>query len=49
MHLTPGGLPSGIPGIGEEIDRAIQHAPHSERHSIGDVLIANMAKNNILL
>lgn len=34
MHLTPAGLPSGIPGKGEEIDRAIQHAPQFLRHFI---------------
>ena len=34
MHRTPDGFPSGIPGIGEEIDGAIQHAPQSRRHSI---------------
>lgn len=34
MHLTPAGFPSGIPGIGEDIDIAIQHAPHPLRHSI---------------
>jgi hypothetical protein len=28
MHLTPAGFPSGIPGIGEEIEGAIQQAPH---------------------
>lgn len=27
MHLTPAGFPLGIPGIGEDIDGAIQHAP----------------------
>jgi len=27
MHLTPAGLPSGIPGMGEEIDGAMQQAP----------------------
>jgi hypothetical protein len=31
---TPDGLPSGIPGIGEEIESAIQHAPHPTRQSI---------------
>jgi hypothetical protein len=25
-------LPAGIPGIGEEIDGAMQHAPHPARH-----------------
>jgi hypothetical protein len=34
MHLTHAGLPSGIPGIGEEIEIAMQQAPQSERHSI---------------
>jgi elongation factor P len=34
MHLTPDGLPSGIPGIGDEIDAAMQHAPQSGRQSI---------------
>jgi hypothetical protein len=29
MHLTPAGLPSGMPGMGEDIDGAMQHAPHS--------------------
>jgi hypothetical protein len=37
MHLTPASLPSGIPGIGDEIDKAIQHAPHSERQTIINV------------
>ena len=31
---TPAGLPPGMPGIGEEIDGAIQQAPHPTRHSI---------------
>jgi hypothetical protein len=34
MHLIPTGLPSGIPGPGEEIDRAIQQAPQFSRQSI---------------
>lgn len=34
MHLTPTGLPSGIPGTGDEIDNAIQQAPQPIRHSI---------------
>jgi len=38
MHLTPAGLPSGIPGIGEDIDIATQQAPQWGRHSIFDVL-----------
>lgn len=34
MHRTPEGFPCGIPGIGEVIDGAMQHAPHPARHSI---------------
>jgi len=33
-HLTPAGLPLGMPGIGEEIDGAMQQAPQPGRHSI---------------
>jgi hypothetical protein len=32
-HRTPAGLPSGMPGIGEEIEGAMQHAPQPTRHS----------------
>jgi hypothetical protein len=38
MHITPASLPSGIPGNGDEIDNAIQHAPHSERQIIINVI-----------
>jgi hypothetical protein len=34
MHLTPAGLPTGIPGMADEMDGAMQHAPHPLRHSI---------------
>jgi hypothetical protein len=34
MHLTPAGLPSGIPGIGDEIEIAMQHAPQFSLQSI---------------
>jgi hypothetical protein len=34
MHLSPTFLPPGIPGIGDDIDRAIQHAPQLGRQSI---------------
>jgi len=33
-HRTPAGLPPGIPGIGEESEGAMQHAPHPARQSI---------------
>ena len=32
MHRTPAGLPSGIPGIGEDIDIAMQQAAHPILH-----------------
>lgn len=31
---APAGLPFGMPGIGEEIDGAMQQAPQPARHSI---------------
>src|ERR1700687_612073 len=31
---TPAGLPPGMPGIGEEIEGAMQHAPHPGLHSM---------------
>jgi hypothetical protein len=34
MHLVPAGLPSGIPGIGEEIEGAMQQAEHPGLHLI---------------
>ncbi len=36
MHLTPEGLPPGIPGIGDDIDGTIQQAPQLLLHSIYD-------------
>lgn len=33
-HGIPAGLPCGIPGIGEVIDGAMQHAPQPLRQSI---------------
>jgi len=39
MHFTPAGFPSGIPGIGDEIERIIQQTPQPARHSITLVLI----------
>ena len=34
IHLTPAGLPFGIPGIEDDIEGAIQHAPQPILHSI---------------
>jgi hypothetical protein len=33
-HRTPAGLPCGMPGIGELIEGAMQHAPQPLRHSM---------------
>ena len=32
IHGTPAGLPFGIPGIADDIDGAMQHAPQPGRH-----------------
>lgn len=32
MHLTPAGLPSGMPGMGLVIEGAVQQAPQLGRH-----------------
>lgn len=34
MQGTPAGFPSGIPGMGEEMEGAMQHAPQYSRQSI---------------
>lgn len=34
---TPAGLPSGMPGMGEEIDGAMQQAAQCARQSIGSI------------
>lgn len=34
MQRTPAGFPSGIPGIGDEIDGIIQQAPQDSLHSM---------------
>ena len=31
MHAIPAGFPSGIPGIGDDIEGMIQHAPQALR------------------
>jgi hypothetical protein len=37
MHLTPAGLPAGIPGIGEEIEISMQQAPQSGLQSMNQI------------
>lgn len=34
-HGTPAGFPLGMPGMGELIEGAMQHAAQPTRHSIG--------------
>lgn len=45
-HLVFIGLPSGIPGIGDEIEGEIQQAPQPLRQSILDPSIYNQMKDN---
>lgn len=33
MQRTPAGFPPGIPGMGDEIDGAVQQAPHPLRQT----------------
>jgi hypothetical protein len=35
----PAGFPSGIPGIGDDMDGTMQHAPHAWRQFIPDLII----------
>ena len=42
-HGIPAGLPCGMPGIGEVIEGAMQHAPHCERQSMPLSLITDRA------
>jgi len=44
MHLTPAGFPSGIPGIGDDIDGAMQQAPQRGRQFIGLDYAAKIGK-----
>ena len=36
---TPAGLPSGMPGIGELMDGAVQQAPQPDRHCIAVAIV----------
>ena len=35
MQGTNAGLPTGMPGIGDEMDRTMQQAPQPGRHNVG--------------
>jgi len=39
MQGSPAGFPFGIPGIGDEMEGAVQHAPQSDLHCIVDNLV----------
>ena len=41
MHGTPAGLPFGMPGIGDDIDGAMQHAPQPGRQFIFKSLVSS--------
>jgi hypothetical protein len=47
MHRIPAGLPSGMPGIGDDMDMAIQHAAHPVLHSM--IFPPSFASYNTLL
>lgn len=51
IHLTPGGLPFGIPGIAEDIEGASQQAPHLCLHLsvLSFKLIIGTSKPTLLL
>jgi hypothetical protein len=40
----PAGLPRGMPGIGDEIEGAMQHAPHVGRHSMEPTIFRRLAQ-----
>ncbi len=43
-HRTPAGLPCGMPGIGDEIEGAMQHAPQPGRQSMQPTLCGHTGK-----
>jgi len=49
-HLTPEGFPSGIPGIGDDMDTAMQHAAQPILHSIPNFLSQKLIiKDNYII
>lgn len=47
-HGTPATLPSGIPGIGDDIEGAMQHAPQPGRHSICALFIRLLSAVDVI-
>jgi hypothetical protein len=43
------GLPFDMPGIGDEIDGAMQHAPHPSRQEISTFICHTLADKRVLL
>jgi len=43
MQRTPAGLPSGMPGMGDEMDGAMQQAPQPLRQASTSEYLANLA------
>jgi hypothetical protein len=48
MQRTLAGLPFIMPGMGDEIDGAMQHAPHPARHDISTFICHTLADNHVL-
>jgi hypothetical protein len=44
MQGTPEGFPSGIPGMGDDIEGAMQQAPQFSRHFTMQLIIKDGAK-----
>ena len=49
MQRTNAGFPSGMPGIGDEIDGTIQQAPHPKRHSINTEYTGSRMSRNLTI
>lgn len=48
MQRTPAGLPCGMPGIGEEIEGAMQQAPHPLRQEEAVMIWKPIKKQSLL-
>ena len=45
IQRNPAALPFGMPGMDEEIDSAMQHAPQPIRQSMGIVLVGRVQRH----
>lgn len=48
MQGTPAGLPCGIPGIGADIEGAMQHAPQPDRHDMAVKVEMKLDVNEVI-